>query len=77
MIIDDKLGINAELEKEMARIRKLVVCEWKETVDTPEAQIRFAHFVNSSKRDDNVQFVPERDQHRPATFEERQAMLGE
>ena len=77
VIIDDKLGINAELEKEMDRVRQLVVCEWKETVDNPAAQIRFAHFVNSSKRDDNVQFVPERDQHRPATFEERQAMLGE
>ena len=77
VIIDDKLGINAELEKEMDRVRQLVVCEWKETVDNPAAQIRFAHFVNSSKRDDNVQFVPERDQHRPATLEERQTMLGE
>ena len=77
VIIDDKLGINDELEKEMARIRKLLVCEWKETVDSPEAQIRFAHFINSPKRDDNVQFVAERQQHRPATFEERQAILGE
>ena len=77
VIIDDKLGINDELEKEMARIRKLFVCEWKETVDNPEAQIRFAHFINSPKRDDNVQFVAERQQHRPATFEERQAILGE
>ena len=77
VIIDDKLGINDELEKEMARIRKLFVCEWKETVNSPEAQIRFAHFINSPKRDDNVQFVAERQQHRPATFEERQAILGE
>ena len=77
VIIDDKLGINDKLEKEMARIRKLFVCEWKETVDSPEAQIRFAHFINSPKRDDNVQFVAERQQHRPATFEERQAILGE
>ncbi|MCX8661004.1 nitrite reductase large subunit [Gilliamella sp. B2889] len=77
VIIDDKLGINDELEKEMARIRKLFVCEWKETVNNPEAQIRFAHFINSPKRDDNVQFVPERQQHRPATLEERQVMSGE
>ena len=77
VIIDDKLGINDELEKEMARIRQLFVCEWKETVNSPEAQIRFAHFINSPKRDDNVQFVAERQQHRPATFEERQAILGE
>ena len=77
VIIEDKLGVNAELENEMARIRKLVVCEWKETVTQPDKQNRFAHFINSQQRDDNVVFVPEREQHRPATFEERKAILGE
>ncbi|NUF50656.1 nitrite reductase large subunit NirB [Gilliamella sp. ESL0250] len=77
VIIDDKLGVNAELESEMARLRKLMVCEWKETVENNANQIRFAHFINSSKRDENVQIVPERDQHRPATAEERKVMLGE
>lgn len=76
VIIDDKLGINAELENEMARLRKLMVCEWKQTIEHAENQSRFAHFINSSKRDDNVQIVPERDQHRPATAEERKVMLG-
>ena len=28
---------------------------------------RFSHFINSDKRDPDVQFVAERDQHRPAT----------
>lgn len=74
VIIDNKLGINAELESEVARIRKLVVCEWKETVDHPENQRRFAHFINSPQRDENVQIVPERDQHRPATAAERKVM---
>ncbi|MWP49150.1 MULTISPECIES: nitrite reductase large subunit NirB [unclassified Gilliamella] len=77
VIIDDKLGINAELENEMARLRKLMVCEWKEAVENTEGQIRFSHFINSNKRDENVQIVPERDQHRPATAEERKVMLGE
>ncbi|OCG21028.1 nitrite reductase large subunit [Gilliamella sp. wkB108] len=72
VIIDNKLGINAELESEMARLRKLMVCEWTETVEHSENQRRFAHFINSDKRDENVQFVPERDQHRPATEAERQ-----
>lgn len=76
VIIDNKLGINDELESEMARLRKLMVCEWKETVEHPENQKRFTHFINSNKRDENVQFIPERDQHRPATAEERKAMLG-
>ena len=77
VIIDNKLGINDELESEMTRLRKLVVCEWKETVEHPENQQRFTHFINSNLRDENVKFIPERDQHRPATAEERQAMLGE
>lgn len=71
VVIDDKLGINAELESEVDRIRKLVICEWKETVNHPENQRRFAHFINSNQRDENVKNVPERDQHRPATLAER------
>ncbi|RKS85776.1 assimilatory nitrite reductase (NAD(P)H) large subunit precursor [Orbus hercynius] len=72
VIIDNKLGVNAELENEMTRVRKLFACEWKETVEHPERQHRFAHFINSPLRDNNVQFVPERDQHRPATKAERE-----
>ena len=71
VIIDDKLGLNAHLEEEMARLREAVVCEWTETVNTPSAQTRFKHFINSDKRDPNVQMVPEREQHRPATPYER------
>jgi nitrite reductase (NADH) large subunit len=32
---------------------------------------RFRHFVNSDRNDDNVVFVPERGQIRPATAAER------
>ncbi len=51
----------------MARLRDAVICEWTETVNTPAAQTRFKHFINSPQRDPNVQVVPEREQHRPAT----------
>ena len=71
VIIDDKLGLNQHLEEEMARLREAVVCEWTETVNTSSAQVRFKHFINSDKRDPNVQVVPEREQHRPATPYER------
>jgi len=37
----------------------------------PAAQTRFTHFINSAQRDPNVQFVGERQQHRPARPEER------
>ncbi|CAI1186037.1 Nitric oxide reductase FlRd-NAD(+) reductase [Serratia plymuthica] len=71
VIIDDKLGINDQLETEIARLRDAVICEWKEAVEDPQAQVRFAHFINSSLRDPNVQIVAEREQHRPARPDER------
>ncbi len=71
VIIDDKLGLNEQLEAEMARLRDAVICEWTETVNTPAAQTRFKHFINSTQRDPNVQVVAEREQHRPATPYER------
>ncbi|PLR45950.1 nitrite reductase large subunit NirB [Chimaeribacter arupi] len=71
VIIDDKLGLNAQLEAEIAQLQARVVCEWQETLAHPEQLSRFAHFINSPQRDPNVQVVPERDQHRPARPEER------
>ena len=74
VIIEDKLGICEELEKEMARIVDTYECEWKKTVNDPVRLKRFRHFVNSDDRDHNVIFVQERNQIRPATEEERQKL---
>jgi len=71
VIVDDKLGLNEQLEAELARLRDSAVCEWQETLKDPAAQTRFTHFINSAQRDPNVQFVGERQQHRPARPEER------
>ncbi len=71
VVIDDKLGIAAELEQEMAFIREQYHCEWKETLDDTQQQLRFRHFINSAQHDPLVQFVAERHQHRPASPEER------
>ena len=46
-------------------------CEWSRTLNEEQALQRFSHFINSDKRDPDVQFVSERDQHRPATPAER------
>jgi nitrite reductase (NADH) large subunit len=40
-------------------------------VTDPETRKRFRHFVNSDLRDDNLVFLEERGQIRPATPEER------
>jgi nitrite reductase (NADH) large subunit len=71
VIIHDKLGLNSQLEAEVARLREQVTCEWKETVEDPRQHARFAHFINTSQRDPLVQHVPEREQHRPARPAER------
>ena len=71
VVIDDRLGIAAELEANMAHVIATYACEWKEAVTDPATRARFTHFVNSDKRDENVVFVEERGQIRPATAAEK------
>ncbi|REL26763.1 nitrite reductase large subunit [Thalassotalea euphylliae] len=73
VIIDDHLGICDELEQHMASIVGKYQCEWKTTLENPESLKRFRQFVNSDKTDNNIQFVTERDQIRPATLAEKKA----
>ncbi|UTY57655.1 nitrite reductase large subunit NirB [Massilia sp. erpn] len=71
VVIGDKLGIVAEMEADMQRVVDTYACEWKEAVTNPETRQRFRHFVNSEEKDNNVVFMEERGQIRPATIEER------
>ena len=71
VVLQDKLGIAAELEAEMQAVVDSYECEWKKAVNDPETRKRFRHFVNSDKADQNVVFMEERGQIRPATPAER------
>jgi nitrite reductase (NADH) large subunit len=71
VVIDDALGICAELEADMARHVETYECEWKAVVDDPERMERFRTFVNSDETDPNVVFVTERGQPRPAYGHEK------
>ncbi len=71
VIVNDKLGINEQLEADIEKLISSYQCEWSNTLDNAQQLKRFSHFINSDKRDDNVVFVPSRDQHRPATNEEK------
>ncbi|GLX86418.1 nitrite reductase large subunit [Thalassotalea loyana] len=71
VVIDDHLGINQELESQMAHVVGTYQCEWKTTIENPEKLKRFKHYVNSDKSDDNIVFVNEREQIRPARNEEK------
>ena len=71
VVIEDSLGIAAELEAQMERIVGTYQCEWKTTLEDPEKLKRFRSFVNSEDTDTNVVFVREREQIRPAHPQER------
>ncbi|WP_269518699.1 nitrite reductase large subunit NirB [Alteromonas sp. BMJM2] len=71
VVIDDSLGICDDLEAQMQHITDSYQCEWKTTIESPEALKRFRQFVNSDETDSNIQFVTERDQIRPATSAEK------
>ncbi|NPU94404.1 MAG: nitrite reductase large subunit [Gammaproteobacteria bacterium] len=75
VIINDSLGIGAELEAQMQHLVDTYQCEWKSTVEDAEKLKRFRHFVNSDEKDSNVVFVKERGQIRPATQEEKRIQL--
>jgi nitrite reductase (NADH) large subunit len=71
VVIDDKLGLCAELEAQMAYNISQYQCEWKTTVENEALQKRFKHFINTEATDDNLAYVVEREQIRPATALER------
>jgi nitrite reductase (NADH) large subunit len=75
VLIEDSLGICAELEAEMAHIVGTYQCEWKTAVNDPDTLKLFHPFVNAPVADPSIVFVPERAQHRPASWDEKAALL--
>ena len=70
VIVEDSLGLVADLEAEMAHVVGTYECEWKATIEDPEKLKRFRTFVNSDEGDDSLVFVRERGQRRPALASE-------
>ena len=71
VVLEDALGIGAELDREMAELVQTYACEWKKTLDNPGTVRRFRTFVNSDKADQRIHFIKERGQIRPARSDER------
>jgi nitrite reductase (NADH) large subunit len=73
VIVDDVLGICAELDEAMARHVESYVDEWRSTVDDPDRTRRFVSFVNAPDTPDpTISFEVEREQPVPA----RPVLLG-
>ncbi|MFF7706785.1 nitrite reductase large subunit NirB [Pseudomonas sp. NPDC007930] len=66
VILDDSLGLGAELESQMQHVVDRYECEWANALKDPEKLKRFRTFVNDRRADPGVQFVNERGQRRPA-----------
>ncbi|MGA4842058.1 nitrite reductase large subunit NirB [Streptomyces sp. G45] len=66
VVVDDSLGLCAELEALMAEHVTHYRDEWAATLDDPERLARFVSFVNAPESPDPmVAFVPEREQIKP------------
>jgi nitrite reductase (NADH) large subunit len=69
VIIEDSLGICADLEAEMEAHVNNYKCEWKEVVENPELRRRFRHLVNAPVDADAPAFIRERGQKRPPDWD--------
>jgi len=66
VVLEDSLGLCAELEAQMQLVVDRYECEWANALNDPEKLKRFRTFVNDSRPDPDIQFVQERGQPRPA-----------
>ncbi|HEV7763025.1 MAG TPA: nitrite reductase large subunit NirB, partial [Acidimicrobiales bacterium] len=65
VVLDDALGIAADLDADMARHVESYACEWRATLDDPERLARFRSFVNSDEPDPSLAYVRVRGQRQP------------
>ena len=70
VVIDDSLGLAAELEAQMQLVVDRYECEWANALKDPDKLKRFRTFVNDKGGDPDIHFVKERSQRRPARANE-------
>jgi len=71
VVVDDELGLGAELEAAMAQHVDTYFDEWKATLDDPDKLARFVSFVNApGVPDPNISFEVEREQIKPVVADE-------
>jgi len=68
VIINDKLGICDELERQMQLVVDTYRCEWRDVVEDPEKRRFFEQFINTDETEPCIEFVSERGQRRPVDW---------
>ncbi|KAL1608588.1 hypothetical protein SLS60_003532 [Paraconiothyrium brasiliense] len=67
VILEDKLGICADLEKQMQDLVGSFFCEWTEVLKSPERRALFSQFANTSENiEPPIEPTKERGQERPS-----------
>jgi len=67
VVVDDSLGLGADLEADMAAHIGTYQDEWRATLDDEDKLSRFVSFINAPDTPDpSISFVTEREQIRPA-----------
>jgi nitrite reductase (NADH) large subunit len=69
LIIDDSLGLCAELETDMAAHVASYACEWKETLASPERLALFRSYINTDAPDPTIVHIRSRGQIQPSAEE--------
>ncbi|OJK04815.1 hypothetical protein ASPACDRAFT_49187 [Aspergillus aculeatus ATCC 16872] len=65
VVVDDKLGIGAEMEQQMQELVDGYFCEWTETIRDPKRRKHFQQFANTDETVETVEVIKERGQERP------------
>ncbi|KAI9788176.1 MAG: hypothetical protein M1835_002429 [Candelina submexicana] len=73
VILEDKLGICAELEKQMEDLVGTFKCEWTEAIKDPQKRKAFQQFGNTKETSEEAEKVEERAQQRPAYWAKESA----
>ncbi|KAF8587207.1 nitrite reductase [Ramaria rubella] len=68
ILLDDELGICADLEKEMDTLVGTYADEWAAVVNNPERRKQFRQFVNTDETARGTELIMERGQKRPADW---------
>ncbi len=68
VVVHDRLGVAADLERQMQALVDSYQCEWKSVVDDPEKRRFFTQFANTAETVEGVEWVSERGQKRPADW---------
>ncbi len=68
VIINDRLDICDELEKQMQYVVDTYHCEWAEVVNDPVKRRLYNQFVNTDETEPTIEFVKEREQQHPAAW---------